>query len=56
MLINEYSKYYFQLQCVIKLPDFWEDVLRPPFNCSYCKGMDTIEKILNMSADNFLEQ
>ncbi|VVC37918.1 JmjC domain [Cinara cedri] len=40
-------------KCAVTLPDFLEDVLRPPIDCTYCKGMDSVEKIFNLSAENF---
>ncbi|XP_027844279.1 uncharacterized protein LOC114125007 [Aphis gossypii] len=40
-------------QCALKLSDFFEDVLRPPIDCSYCQGLDAIEKVFNLSVENF---
>ncbi|XP_025195714.1 uncharacterized protein LOC112594912 [Melanaphis sacchari] len=40
-------------QCALTLPDFFEDVLRPPIDCSYCQELDAIEKVFNLSAENF---
>ncbi|XP_050426874.1 uncharacterized protein LOC126837113 [Adelges cooleyi] len=40
-------------QCAVGLPDFLEDVLRPPIDCSFCIGLEAIDKVSNMSADTF---
>ncbi|XP_050527241.1 uncharacterized protein LOC126897571 isoform X2 [Daktulosphaira vitifoliae] len=40
-------------QCAVALPDFFEDVLRPPINCSFCIGLESIDVVSNLSIETF---
>ena len=42
--------------CLISMPDGLSEMVRPPLNCSFCKGVDHIDRHSNISRELFTEK